>query len=339
MLKVGIIGAGGIGTIHAKCYKSIPEAKVVAVADIIPERAKELASMFNAEYYDHGDKIIERPDIDVVDICVPTYLHCDYTLKAASAKKHVLCEKPMALSIEEGRKMIEATNVAGVTFMVAHVLRYFPEYENAYGTIKKGLIGLPKIVRTYRGGPNPAVTREWYGIAEKSGGAIQDMLIHDIDFLKMCFGPVKEVYAKGNILKRKDYKDPEYDLVILEFYNGVIAHLVADWSGSEDTPFVTKLEIAGTEGLIEYDSSKSVPLNVRTTNIKSEKSGVAVPESPLDTDSNPYTREIRLFLNAVEFKKEPPISGNEALESLGIALAAIKSIKLDRPVKPEEVLK
>ncbi|MDI3310335.1 MAG: Gfo/Idh/MocA family oxidoreductase [Thermoanaerobacterium sp.] len=339
MIRIGIIGAGGIGTMHAHCYKSIPEAKVVAIADIIPERAKELALMFNAEYLDHGDKIIERQDIDVVDICVPTYLHCEYTLKAASAKKHILCEKPKALNIEEGKKMIEATNRAGVKFMVAHVLRYFPEYENAYNTIKKGLIGLPKLVRTYRGGPNPAIIREWYGITEKSGGAIQDMVIHDIDFLKMCFGPVKEVYAKGNVFKRKNHEDPEYDLIILEFYSGVLAHLVADWSGTEDTPFITKLEIAGTEGLIDYDSSRSLPLNIRTTVEKGNNESVAIPESPLDPDSNPYTKEIREFLNAVENKKEPPISGTEALESLSIALAALKSIEIDRPVKIEEVLK
>jgi len=211
MLKVGIIGAGGIGSAHANCYKDI-DAKVVAIADIMPERAKRLADQFKADFYDNGDEIIRRKDVDVIDICVPTYLHSEFVIKAASAKKHVLCEKPMALTYEEGLRMIDAADKNGVKFMIAHVLRFFPEYIKAREVINSGSIGLPKMVRTYRGGPNPAIVREWYGYHGKSGGSIQDSLIHDIDFLAWSFGQVKEVYAKGNIFKRKEPLDPEYDL-------------------------------------------------------------------------------------------------------------------------------
>ncbi|SHF35019.1 Predicted dehydrogenase [Caldanaerobius fijiensis DSM 17918] len=336
MLRVGIIGAGGIAGMHSYCYQNIPEAKVVAVADIVPERAERIAKMFGAAALDHGDKILERDDVDVVDICLPTYLHCEYTLKAAEAKKHVLCEKPMAISMEEGKKMIDATKRAGVKFMIAHVLRYFPEYISAKQIMESGRIGMPRMVRTYRGGSHPARAREWYGIPEKSGGAIQDMAIHDIDFLKWCFGPVKEVYAKGNVFKRTPYL--EYDLVTIEFYNGVIAHVVADWSRPEGAPFVTKLEVAGTRGIIEYDSTKAAPLNVMvaSSDEKGEKT-VAIPESPLDPQSNPYVLEIKEFLRSVEKDEEPPISGIEALESLNIALAALESIRTGKPVKPQEV--
>lgn len=336
MLRVGIIGCGGIAGMHAFCYKHIPEAKVVAVADIIPERADNLAEQFGAEAIYHGDALLEREDIDVVDICVPTYLHCEYVLKAAKAKKHILCEKPMALTIDEGKKMIEAARNAGVKFMVAHVLRYFPENVNAKKVMESGTIGKPVMVRTYRGGVHPDRVREWYGQIEKSGGAIQDMAIHDIDFLRSCFGPAKEVYAKGNVFKKMSHL--EYDLIMIEFKNGVIAHLAADWSKPEGGTFTTRMEIVGDKGLVNYDLSKSMPLNVIAAPEKeSGDKGVAVPESPLDPRSVPYAREIIDFLKCVENDTVPPIPGEEAIESLNIALAALESIRTGKPVKVMEV--
>ena len=146
MLRVGIIGAGGIAGQHAYCYQHIPEAKIVAVADIVPERAQKMAALFGADALDHGDKIIERDDIDVVDICLPTYLHSEFAIKAARTGKHVLCEKPIALNIEQGLQMIEETKKANVKFMVAHVLRYFPENVRAKQAMEDGTIGDPVMI-------------------------------------------------------------------------------------------------------------------------------------------------------------------------------------------------
>ncbi len=335
MLRVGMIGAGEIGKMHAECYSNIPNARVVAIADPITERAGALADRFGAAVAEDGNAVIGMDGVDVVDLCVPTPLHPEYTVKAAKAGKHVLCEKPMALSHEEGRRMIEAAKEAGVKFMVAHVLRYFPENVSAFRTVKAGAIGTPAMVRTYRGGPNPALTKEWYGFREKSGGAIVDMLIHDIDFLKMCFGPVKEVYARGNLFEREEPWGPEYDLVMMEFKNGTIAHLSADWSGAEKVPFSARLEIAGTKGLIEYDSLKSVPIVLTVAEENDQKAGDSIPQSPLDPLSNPYTMEITEFLKAVERGTEVPIPPAEALESLDVALAAVESMRKNEPVEVE----
>src|SRR5690625_4461355 len=101
MLKIGLIGAGQAARAHAASYENIKDVKVVAIADIAVERAESLAKRFGADVLDHGDKIFDRDDIDVVDICLPTYLHHEYVLKAAEAKKHVICETPMALDLEE----------------------------------------------------------------------------------------------------------------------------------------------------------------------------------------------------------------------------------------------
>lgn len=336
MLRVGLIGAGGIAGVHALSYENIKDVKIVAVADIIPEKAEYLAKKFGADVLDHGDKIIAREDIDVVDVCLPTYLHHEYVLKAARAGKHVLCEKPMALTVEQGIEMIKETEKAGVKFMTGHVLRFFPEYVNAKEVIESGSIGTPKVVRGYRGGVHPSRVTKWYGEVEKSGGAIQDMLVHDIDFLRWCFGPVKQVYAKGNVYKRVEYL--EYDMLTLEFESGLIAHLTADWSKPEGGSFVTRLEIAGTEGILSYESDKEIPLNVICQVDKtSAGGGVAVPESPLDPLSVPFTREIMGFMNAVSKDEETPIQPVEALRTLSIALAALESIRENKPVLVKEV--
>ena len=323
MLRVGIIGAGGIAGQHAYCYEHIPEAKVVAVADIIPERAAAIAARFGADALDHGDRILERGDIDMVDICLPTYLHCEYALKAAAKNLHILCEKPIALDVAEGLRMIEAADKAGVKFMIAQVLRYFPEYVKAKALMEDGSIGKPVMVRTYRGGVHPGRVRAWYADIDRSGGAIQDTLIHDIDFLMHCFGPVKDVFVKGNTFKRQP--NLEYNLVNMEFQNGVFAHLIVDWSQPENGHFGTKFEITGTKGMAEFNSDDSVPLRASLTGGYKAADGVAIPESPLEPRANPYTREIVGFIQCVENNTKPPIPAADALEALNVVVAALES--------------
>jgi predicted dehydrogenase len=335
MLRVGIIGAGGIAGQHAYCYQHIPEAKIVAVADIVPERAQKMAALFGAEALDEGDKIIARDDVDVVDICVPTYLHSHFAIAAARAGKHVLCEKPIALNIEQGLQMIEETKKAGVKFMVAHVLRYFPENVEAKKVMESGAIGKPVMVRTYRGGVHPGRVREWYADIDRSGGAIQDTVIHDLDFFKWCFGPVKEVYVKGNTFKHTP--NLEYDLLMIEFANGALAHMTVDWSKPTSGHFTTRMEIVGTKGMVEFNADDSAPLQIVAASEGKDQDGVAIPESPLEPRSNPYSREIIEFLRCVEKNTEPPIPAKEALESLNVILAALQSEKTGKPVKVQEV--
>lgn len=335
MLRVGMIGAGGIAGQHAWCYQHIPEAKIVAVADVVPERAKKIAALFGADALDDGEKVISRKDVDVVDICVPTYLHCHFAVEAARAGKHVLSEKPIALNLEEGRQMIREAEKAGVKFMVAHVLRYFPENREAKRVMESGAIGKPVMVRTYRGGVHPGRVRPWYADISKSGGAIQDTVIHDIDFFKWCFGPVKDVYVKGNTFQK--IPNLEYDLVMMEFCNGVLAHMIADWSQPVSGHFSTRMEIVGTKGMVEFNSDDSAPLTITAASEGGGREGVAIPESPLDPRSNPYSREIIEFLRCIEQDTKPPIPPIEALSSLNVVMAALQSEKTGEPVKVQEV--
>lgn len=331
MLKIGLIGAGQAARAHAASYENIKNVKVVAIADIAVERAEGLAERFGADVLDHGDKIFDRDDIDVVDICLPTYLHHEYVLKAAEAKKHVICETPMALDLEQAREMVEATNRANVKFMVAHDLRFSPKYLSAKRSIEEGSIGTARAVRAYRGGAHPGRESSWYNDVDKSGGAILDMAIQDIDFLRWCFGPVKEVYAKGNAYKGMEYF--EYDMITLEFEKGLIAHIAADWSKPEGTLPYESLDIAGDVGVIKFESKDENSLGA----IYDTSEGSMVdPESPLDVFSISTTKMLMGFVDAIERDRDVPVSPIESLKSLNIALAAMESIRHNRPVLIKE---
>lgn len=331
MLKIGLIGAGQAAKAHLASYEHIKDVKVVAIADIVPERAEELAAKVGAEALDHGDKIFEREDIDVVDICLPTYLHHEYVLKAANAKKHVLCEMPMALTLEQAKEMIEATEQAKVKFMVGHTLRFSPKYLSTRAAIEEGSIGTPRAIRAYRGGAHPGRNISWYGELEKSGGAIHDMAIHDIDFLRWCFGPVKEVYAKGNVYE--EIENLEYDMITLEFEAGLIAHVAADWSKPEGTPFSESLDIAGDVGVIIFESDQENSLDAT---YEGSEGGYMDPESPLDPFSDPTTRMIMSFIDAIQKDIDVPVDPVESLESLKIALGAMESIRNNKPISIKE---
>src|SRR4030042_366968 len=123
MVRVALLGAGFMGSMHSACYQNIPNAKVVAVVDIRKDKAREQADKHGAKVYSSVSTVLKRDEVDMVDICLPTYLHCKFALKAAKAGKHILTEKPMSHKLREADRMVKAVREAGVKFMCAHVIR------------------------------------------------------------------------------------------------------------------------------------------------------------------------------------------------------------------------
>lgn len=327
MVKIGIIGAGFTGGIHASSYTVIPNAELIAIADINMEKAKEVANRFNAKAYDSFQTMLNECEMDMVDVCLPTNLHKEYVLKAAKAGKHVFCEKPLARSTEDTEVMIEACKSAGIKFMVGHVVRFFHEFVRAKEIIEGGMIGKPGLVRTTRAAGFPTASQDWYADIDKSGGVILDMIIHDFDFLRWCFGEVERVYAES--LTYKKVKRTDYALIILRFKNGIIAHVEGSWAHPAGT-FFTRLEVAGDQGLLEFDSRKATPIKLALKQEDRAFVGVAIPESPVEED--PYTLELKHFIKCIESDEEPMITGSEAMASLKVALAALESAQTGKIV-------
>ena len=324
-LKVGLIGGGTMGTAHAEAYRVIENAELDAVADLRPERAQAIATKTGATVRT-ASEIIADPNIDVIDVCLPTYLHRDYVVAAAEAGKHVFCEKPMARSLKEAEEMKAACEKAGVKLGIGHVVRFFPEYVRAYEKVKAGAVGDVAVVRCTRGGfPLPTAWQDWYANYELSGGLVLDMIIHDFDFLRWLLGPAERVFAKST--RGREYNRLEYALVTIKFKSGAIAHVEGSWVNGGG--FHTRFEIAGSNGLIDYDSRKANPITV-TVASKDGVPGVPVPASAWV--ENPYTTEIRNFINVLDGKEGTIVDGNEGYESLRIALAALESIETGKPV-------
>ena len=128
MVRVGILGAGFMGTMHANCYAQIPNAELVAIGDVTPGKAKELAKPHGAKAYATAAGLM-RQGLDIVDVCLPTYMHAKYTCSAARKGLNVVCEKPMALTMRDAKRMVKTVRETGVKFMVAHVIRFWPEYQ------------------------------------------------------------------------------------------------------------------------------------------------------------------------------------------------------------------
>ena len=142
MIKIAIIGAGYIGSVHANACSKVKDAKIVAVMDRNLEIAKKLGDKFSANSFDNLDILLSE-DIDIVAICTPTFLHAEMVEKTAKAKKNIFCEKPLAINIEETDLMIKAIKKSNIKSMVGHVLRFWPEYVLAKDIVKSGIVGEP----------------------------------------------------------------------------------------------------------------------------------------------------------------------------------------------------
>lgn len=321
MLKIAMVGAGTMGQVHANGYINIKGGKLIAVCDIQEEKAKRLANIHGAAYYTDFDEMLENEEIDVVDICLPTYIHKEFVLKSIENNKHVFCEKPIALNVEDAEEMVKASYEKGVKFSVGHVVRFFPAYEAAIRTIKSGEIGTPKLIRTTRTGSYPSWSWEdWYGNYNLSGGPLLDLIIHDFDWIRHNFGDVERVYAKS--LGNRKLAKQDHCLVTLRLKNGAIVHSEGSWAYPKGSMFGTTFEIIGTKGQIEYDSRESSPIK---KHIKNNGDSKVVMESPLFADEEPYTKEIQEFIDSIIEDREPKISGKDAIEALKISLAAIES--------------
>jgi len=345
MLRVGIVGSGTMGQIHAENFSRIPDVKVTAIYCKRPDSAAgrafgppedsvgppvwaaRRAEKYVVKLFNRSEDLFDHDEVDAVVICTPTPSHAEYAIGALKAGKHVFLEKPMARSLEEGQRILEAASGAKGKFMVGHVVRFCHEYCHARRLLEDGVIGRVGVVRTARRGRFPMGFGDWYADPVQSGGVILDMLIHDLDYLRWCFGPVKRVYAKNLLHRIGDHVD--YGLVVMRFRNGIIAHLEASWAYEGD--FHTAFEFSGTKGLIHFHSLETAPLTLFLKQGPASRERVAVPRPPLN--ESPYLLEVQHFVECIRKDRRPAIGAKEGYEALRLALAALQSARTGEPVE------
>lgn len=330
-IKVGIVGAGSMGTVHAASWMRTP-AQLMGVHAL--EWADILSEKHGIKNYDTLEALIA--DVDVVDVCTPTHEHYGHVMQALKAGKDVICEKPLARHIPQAEEMVQAAKAAGKKLLVGQVVRFFPEYALAKAQADAGAVGELAVLRTRRAGSQPGAgdARNWFLDFDKSGGLIYDLMIHDLDYVRWVAGEVVSVFAKDVRSKEPDARG-DYALAILTHESGAISHCESAWAYPPGM-FRTALEIAGSEGLIEHPSGSSAPLEMFLHKDESgETPRVAIPKSPLEED--PYTAEIRHFYDVLVNNAEPRVTAEDGLMALKLSAAAQQSAQTGKPVKIEEV--
>ncbi len=186
MQKVAVVGAGGMGGVHARSYARMPQAELVAVCDILPERAEELAQRHSTRAFASFEEMMAEVEVDVIDVCTPTPVHLEIIKKAAAAGKNICSEKPLARTTGQAMETIRLCGEAGVTLFVAQVVRWFPEFRKIHDMVKAGGAKLEcSTSRAVHAG-------KWFGDFKQSGGVILDLIRHDFDWIRWTFGPVRE---------------------------------------------------------------------------------------------------------------------------------------------------
>lgn len=199
MLRVGLIGCGFMGTMHANCYKNIPGVELAALADVREECAKTLAEGTNAVIYGDGKDLIANAQVDVIDICLPTYLHAEYAMLAMEKVRYVFVEKPVALTKEEGQMMLKKAAETGCQVQIGQVIRFWDEYVKLRQIVTEGTYGSVVNANFRRISPVPTWGWNNWLLDEKlSGGAAQDLHIHDMDYVLSLFGTPDKIASVKN---------------------------------------------------------------------------------------------------------------------------------------------
>jgi myo-inositol 2-dehydrogenase / D-chiro-inositol 1-dehydrogenase len=333
--KVAILGAGFITDIHMESYhRFVPDAEVVAVYARDWEKAKVFAEKHHIPaWYDDMDDIIQNSGCEVVDICLPNFLHASATLKAAAAGKHIIIEKPLAITLEEGDSMIAACKNAGVKLMYAEELCFAPKYERVRQLVKEGAIGKIYMLKQSEkhSGPHSA----WFYDMELSGGGVlMDMGCHAIAWFRWMLDNAKavSVYASlSTVLHHGRTRGEDNSVVIVEFENGVTA--VAENSWAKHGGMDDKSEVYGTAGVVYAD------LFMGNAAISYSKNGYGYAMEKADTTigwsftvfeeafNQGYPHELKHFIECVRQNKQPLVTGEDGRAVLEIIYAAYASAR------------
>lgn len=328
-LRVGVVGGGFIAGVHLAAWRQLGAARL-AVFDVHPERARARAAPVGAEPMEGLDELIAAAD--VVDVCTPTDTHRSTVEAAAAAGRHVICEKPIARSLADAQALAAACDRAGVRLLVAHVVRYFPEYAAAQAAVAAGRIGRPAVLRLRRESSRPSKAAEsWIFDEARSGGLILDLMVHEFDFARWIAGDVESVMARH--VRDASGRDVEFAVAILRHAGGALTHVTGSWSYPAPV-FRTGFELAGDAGLIEYESVDQQPI-VRYLDAREADEPVGLPSSPVAED--PFTAQLADFARALTTGAPARVAVEDGIAALRVGLAAIESSRGGRPVAIGEV--
>jgi predicted dehydrogenase len=339
MQNIALVGFGFMGTMHAQIYHKLRDARIVAVVDQQKAKAKRsLAKLgIDAPVFGTLEEALTAASVDVVDICLPTDLHAPFALRAIAAGKHVFCEKPLALTAADGRKIAAAAKKAGVFLQVGQCIRFWPEYMAFEAFVKSGKAGkLLSLTLQRRAGRPTYSVGDWLNDGKRSGGAALDLHIHDTDFVHHLLGKPSAVTSVGT----KDKSGWSHIFTTYHFKN-VAVTAEGGWNYPKNWGFQMAFQAVFERGAVEFDSGANPTLWVTLGNGKKQPlpfKNPGVGESSTGAGNlsslGGYYNELSAFVSCLESKQRPKVAtGEQAADSLTTALAEIQSAASGHTVK------
>jgi predicted dehydrogenase len=331
-IGVGIIGSQFIAEIHAEAFKLVHNAKVVAVASPTEAHVKAFAEKHHIpKWFTDYRELLTLDEVQVVSLCLPNYLHCQATLDAARAGKHVICEKPLCMNLAEADAMIQGCREAGVKLMYAEELCFTPKYVRAKQLVDEGALGKVYLIKQSEKHFGPHA--EWFWDVERSGGGVLlDMGCHGIEFARWLLGrpQATSVYAQcGTYVHKDKTRGDDNAIIIVEFENEAVALIEESWArqgGMDD-----RAEIYGSKGVTYADLLHGSALETYSE----VGYGYAV-EKAATTQGWTFTmfeeiwnygfpQEMQHFVDCVQNNTQPAVTGEDGKAVMEIIFAAYES--------------
>ena len=332
MIRIGLLGAGRIGQVHARAVSSVPTAQLVAIADPMSEAAEAVRNTYGCDIRTI-EQILVSDDIDAVIICTPTDTHADLIEQFARAGKAIFCEKPVDLSLERVQACLAVIGETKATLMVGFQRRYDPDFQALRAAIDAGQIGDVEMVTLISRDPGAPP----YDYIERSGGIFRDMMIHDFDVARWMLGEeVETVQAAASVLT-----DPEIgNCGDFDSANAILRTA----SGKQCTitnsrratfGYDQRIEVHGSAGSVAADNHHQSRI------IVANEHGYTRPpllDFFMTRYIAAYTAEIKHFVDCVANRAQPHTSGHDGLMSIALAEAALESVRTGSAVRPADIL-
>jgi len=336
VLKIALLGFGFIGKAHAQAYARLPNAQLVAVGGCHEQRVAGWAAPNHVKFYPDPDTLLELSGADIVDICLPTFLHEEFVVKGAERGMHIICEKPLALTVAQVDRMLAAVRKAGVTFMVAQVLRFFAQYEKCRQLVQQGRLGEVFFASASRLSEPPRWA-EWFRDPGKSGGALFDLQVHDLDYLLNLFGMPERLFALG----RQSDSGCWDHVVNLLFYPAQRVSIESSYLMAASRPFTSTLRLVGTAATLEYEFRVKGNVDVMD---RAEHALLLYPKEGPAThvavaDADPYFQELKYFVDVVERGGKPDaVPLDEARNVIAVLESTKQSLESGQVVPLEHLV-
>ncbi|MDE0042337.1 MAG: inositol 2-dehydrogenase [Candidatus Poribacteria bacterium] len=331
---VGVIGSGRIGALHIEhLAQHIPEAELISVCSLDAPGVESLAKQFNIpKTTDDYTALLADPQIEAVLVASATNTHVEMSQAAAQAGKHVFCEKPISLNLEQIDETLAIVERAGVKFQVGFNRRFDASFVRVREAVTSGEIGEPHIMRITSRDPAPPPIE----YVKVSGGIFLDMTIHDFDMARYLLGDeVIEVYAIGGVRvdpKIGEVGDIDTAVITLRFRNGVIATI--DNSREAVYGYDQRVEVFGSKGMV---TAANPPINTVTFSGSEGTRAASPPYFFVERYKPAFLSELRAFFACIQEDTPPPVTGNDGRAPVVIGFAALKSMRENRPVLLSEV--